>query len=250
MTTDQPSPLFDAPSVGCLSELTLDRLRLGELTDEVAQAHLASCEACSLRLSEMREAHEAFQRDQEVPLIAARLRGRARKSAAVRVARWVVPLAAAIMVVVAIPREATVREKGGGGLRVLVRHPDGGVDTLGEHATLRAAEQIRFMVDLNATAYVGVLGFDSHGKADIYFPPTGELPELTKGEQLLDVAVELDQALGPERWVALMCQTAPARESLRALAEAALRAAGGQPARLSSIGTGCREISVLTEKVE
>jgi hypothetical protein len=57
-----------------------------------------------------------------------------------------------------------------------------------------------------------------------------------------------NETAGLERIVAVVCAAEPSPELLKRRAEAALANAQGRPERVSSLGTGCLETSVLMRK--
>lgn len=235
----------------CVSDLTLDRLLQGELSpDRVAavEAHLRTCERCRMTLADMKQRSVAFAESGEIPMLAARARRTARNRQVVRWATPLVAVAAAVIAVFFVMRapKPDERMKGRETLTLLVKHQrDGAVSQVEPGATLSPGDQLRFSVDLHEPAYVTVLSVDSASKVSVY--ESGPIQYAAGQGIFVDVAVELDDTLGPERFFAILCESAPA-EGLLEKATAALSATAGKPEALESIGSPCREASMLIVK--
>ena len=229
-------------SDACLSDLVLDRWRVGELSAlERARAalHVRTCSACAGRKRELEREALAF----DVPL---RL--------PVPVRRWswrpllgLAAAAAACLLLLVPSMEAPgVRTKGGPWFSVIARRADGSIDRVLPGDSLAPGDAIRFEVRAGEPAVVAVLGIDAAGAVTPYV----EGIALEPGEPaVLPGAIRLDETLGPERLVALFCPTPIDRDRLVELGVDALRRASGDPAReLRLDAPDCTQASVLIWK--
>jgi hypothetical protein len=225
----------------CLSDLVLDRVLAGEIP---RPEHLAGCEACGARLSALESQRGELPGQVWIA-------GEARK-----VKRRLVPAgllaaaaAAAVVMVAVRPLEPVPAErtKGGLSLALYARGADGRVEELLPGARVRAGDAVRFSVSTLVEGHVAVVGADAAGGVAVHAAPPAPLPA-GKG-QLLEGSLILDEAVGPERFVAVLCDGTPAAARIEAAARTALAAAGGDPRGMGELVLDCRQASFLVEKV-
>jgi len=243
-TDDRPSPH--------LSSLALERSVAGEAVDE---DHLAACAHCQGRRAELARDTAQLLRDLDVPgAVGALLRSVApaprpwyRRPG---VAAAFVGLAACAALGVftrdggSRDEPADVRRKGSLGFEVIRRDLHGHVGEVASGDQLAPGEAIRFRVVSRDPGFLAIFGVDTAQAVTSYgasLPLAGGVP------RLLDGSIILDDTLGAERIVAVVCAWPIAGEL--GLAREALAAAGGDPRQLGRIAPGCREASVLIEKV-
>jgi hypothetical protein len=146
------------------------------------------------------------------------------------------------------------RTKGSLALAIFVKRPGGNVETVSGAGTLHPGDEMRFAVAAARPGYAVVLGLDAAPSVTLYAPYAAAGAAATPirldraGATTLPGSIVADATAGAERIVAVVCEAATSPEALRARALAALRAASGDPARVSSLGTGCLESSVLMRK--
>ena len=245
----------------CPSDLVLDLLFVGELTDrpEATRAHLERCGRCAGRYEERRRAAEAFGDEVDVGQLAWRTQGalRARTRRRAAVAAGLAAAAAAAVVLVALrpgpppqPVADGVRTKGGLTLDVVARRLDGQIEQLVSPAALSPGEAIRFAVSSPAAGHLVIVGIDAAGAVTPYAPQAEQaLPLQAADRTLLEGSILLDETLGPERIVAVLCDTPRRVAEVSSAARTALGAAGGDPVRVERVTADCAETSFLIEKV-
>ena len=237
-----------AQSIPCPSEFLLERLRHGEVERTPAQAgHLASCESCRARLGEL-----------EAPPPPLDLRN-VREAAQARPLgwlfqwRWLPALGVAALAVVFVIKRPDTRIKGSSPftLSLIARTPDGSVQRVDPGARLRAGDQLRFEVTTTwPRAEVALISLDGRGVVSPLVPAAGNTAAISGGQRvLLEGAVELEDNVGPERVVLVACDRPLAVAAVVDAARAALARAGGDPRRVTELGTGCHEESIWMEKV-
>ncbi len=230
----------------CLSDLQLDRALRGELARSEVDGHLSSCAACLARQSALAEAERrlAPEMTRAAARLAAEIAPRPLHRRRVVVAAGVLLAAAAALLLVLRPRgderAAGLRAKGGFSLDLAVRHrQDGRVDEVLPGDRLAAGDAIRFRVASPAAGQLVVVGLDATGQVSAYVPPTA-IPA-GRGDWL-DGAIELDDARGAERIVAVLCPESIAAGDVVAAGRRALARAGGDPVAVSALGLpGCQE---------
>ncbi|MHB8418538.1 MAG: hypothetical protein ACYDCL_10710 [Myxococcales bacterium] len=236
---------------GCLSDLTLDRFRGGELAGSGhaarARAHLASCALCATRLDEIERQAAAFDWQGGLAALPQPAAPRARWAAAAGAALALLAAAAAFLVVPNL-REAATRAKGGDALELIARHADGRVEEPLPEQALAAGDALRFRIEAARPAFLVLLDLDSRGGVTAVAPASGAARSIPAGRALLEGSYVLDDAPGPERFVALLCDAPVAVDAAIAAAKVALARAGGDPRRLGPIGLPCREASFPIEK--
>ena len=192
----------------CASDLQLDKLLAGELTDPEAnklRSHLASCEPCGQRQLELERQASAFlQRFPEPPRVARKPKPPQRRWLAAGGAA--LAMAAGLALWLALPaREALVRSKGSARLGFYVKR--GAAVTRGlDGQSVRPGDQLRFVITTAEPRHVAILGQDSSGQAYVYHPKLGRsAPVGAVRELALPSSVELDDLLGSETIWAVFC---------------------------------------------
>jgi hypothetical protein len=230
----------------CLSDLDLDRLMAGELDGGAAPAanqHLAGCQRCTARKSEIEADRDSYRA--AIPPMPRRAPAAARPDP-IRTRRWVWPLAAAAAAValfVLWPRPAddkigSIRLKGGASLGFYVQR-DGRVSQGASGDRVHPGESIRFAATTESAAYLIVASIDPAGRISVYHPPGARAEAIGPSrDQLLPDSILLDSVLGTEVVYGFFCDSAvevtAARKAL---------AAGGEPAL-----PGCSIDRVTLEK--
>lgn len=250
-------PTKPTPPSSCPSEFTLERWRFGELaaSDEERQlvAHVRDCPACRARQAEL-AATERPALDTEP--IWARATAPTPQGMRWRPRLWqgAVLAAAAAGLLLGIPRAKipdTLTKGAAWQLGVIAKARDGKVTHVDPGAALSPGDRLRFEVaTLWPRGHLALLMLDSAGKVSRLAPVGPHALSVTGGKtMLLDETVELDGALGPERIVLVGCDHAVPVDKVVASAEQALAAAGGDPRKVASLGTGCHEESFWISKV-
>lgn len=275
MTRAHPVP---HPSPLALERYLLDELVAAEharLTE-----HVDGCAACARRLGELRAENESFA---AAPELARRVDALVSSASlpSPRPRRWRYAaaaagvLAAAALALVLWPARPTHddlddldgRPKGARALRfeVVRRSPSGELAWLAPGQPVHPGDAIRFRLLAPTAGYVAVLGLDAARVVSVYAPAGATLEPLAAGAPTtLDGSIVLDDTLGPERLLALLCPTPRPVAEVRAEAQRALTAAGGDPRaveRITPRGPSaaaepalalpgeCREATLLIEKV-
>jgi hypothetical protein len=207
----------------CLSHLRIDQLLNGEITDE----HVESCARCTARLDEHRRERDAFA----IPL-------RARRR--VPVAAIVAAAAAiALGVWIARPRAAgdATRAKGASfALGFYVRHGDA-VRRGGRGEIVVPGDALEFTATSDRDGYLAIVSIDRAGAASMYYPAGETAAPLAPGrDRTLPSSVILDDSLGAERIVGLLCDRAISVETAE------------QIARASVVPPGCASDELAIEK--
>jgi hypothetical protein len=234
----------------CLSDFALDRLRTGELTrPEDAQstsAHLQTCGRCQGRLQEMDTVvAPGFDfHDLGVPALPRRSRRWLLRGL------WLAPIAAALVVAAVAPRQQTdVRSKGGAWqLGVFAQYPSGRVEPVSPGAALAPGDRLRFEVSAPEDGFVSIISLDARHAVTPFAPASGDMAAVRKGRQLLDGAVRLDDALGPERLLLVACPRPVPLNQVLSAGRAALDAAGGSAAQVRQLGLPCTESTFWIRK--
>jgi hypothetical protein len=246
---------------GCASDLDLDELLAGDLAGQpreaTLRAHIDGCARCRERLA----AFSAIEPPPAATMLPRVMRARAPRLTRARLAAAVITLgaAAAVFAVLLRPRGEPgagpeERTKGSLALALFVKRPGGTVETVTGGGTLHPGDEMRFAVAAARPGYAVVLGLDAAPSVTLYAPyaaagaPAQAIRLDRAGTTTLPGSIVADATAGTERVVAVVCEAAPPVEALRARALAALTAASGDPARVSSLGSGCLESSVLLRK--
>ena len=240
----------------CLSDFALDRWRMAELpaSDRVAAfSHLAECRRCRRR--------ERALAEYELPALNVVAMWRARRPTHRRwLWDWLVPLVApsaalalGVLLLVALkqPGEAERTKGAAWWLGVIARHPDGVIERVAPHGSLQPGDRLRFEVQGDGSdGHVAVISLDSSGAVTAFVPPDGQLLPVSAGrKRLLEGAVALDGALGPERIVSVVCPGPLPVAQVVGAARTALDRAGGDPTRVADLGIGCEQTSFWIRKV-
>ena len=194
---------------GCLSNLALDQLVIGELEParrEGARSHVAGCDRCRARVDAL-EAERARFADEAPPRRRAAPIGKLRPAIAVGVGL----LAAAAAVVVLVGRRepgvppGTTRAKGSLRLEVYVKQGDHVLPARG--AVLRPGDAIRFAYAGVDAGYLAVLGRDGGGAVSLYYPAADRAAPAAPAEeeQVLPGSIVLDDSPGPETIYLVHC---------------------------------------------
>jgi hypothetical protein len=132
-----------------------------------------------------------------------------------------------------------------------VKRASGAIDTVEREGELREGDELRFTLTANAPGHAVVLGLDAAPSVTTYVPSTSSAAAIpiAAGTVTLPGSIVADSTGGAERVIAVVCTTDIAPEALRARATTALAAANGRPERVTALGSGCREASVLMHKI-
>jgi hypothetical protein len=187
---------------GCLSELALERLRLGESSDVEGRTHLAGCSRCGALLAALADGAATLP---------------PRRVTAPRRSRWpslvgaALAMAAAVAIVAWVPKpegEGTRRKGGAGAVRLgfFVRH-DGGVRRGGDGERVVPGDALRFTVSAAASGWLAVVSRDGADQISVYYPTGGAtLAPLDAGAEVaLPGSTILDGVTGRERICAVVC---------------------------------------------
>lgn len=208
---------FEAASLppGCLSDLKLDASFAGEARAvREVEAHIARCTECRARHAELAAERQAFlaQRPEfEVPQKSRRARTRVAVLSGFAVAAaallWAAPHVQ--------PDVPGVRLKGGPRLDYYVQRE--AAASRGTTLTkLAPGDRVRFSYTSERSAYLAVYGLDARGQASVFYPAAQGAARVEPGaDQLLETAVELDDALGSEQVFAVFCDAPFLVEPLR-----------------------------------
>jgi hypothetical protein len=186
---------------GCLSRLHCDQLLNGELTDrDDLVRHPASCARCSALLDEHRRERAQFA----VPLRRPR-----------HVPRWVAGLASvaaavAIWLIVARPEAPpeTTRSKGKPALGFYLKRGDL-VRRGGTGEVVFPHDALDFTMSTDHGGFVAILSVDGARHASVYYAAGALAAAIGAGQdQLLPLSVVLDDVVGPERVVGVVCDRA------------------------------------------
>jgi hypothetical protein len=110
-------------------------------------------------------------------------------------------------------------------------------------------DRLRFRVASARPGWLAVLSIDGAGAVSAYAPSRGPLLPLAAGAgQLLEGSTELDATPGPERLIAVRCDSALPAETLVTGLRQALAAAGGAAARVDPERLGCAATSFWIDK--
>ena len=245
------TPFQRAAWPACTSAFQLDRLALGELPAEDADAlrgHLEECDRCAAAdesLARHRAASlpplriPAADRPPMLKLVPAaeepaRHEARPRSGAAAaarppwakRAAGAAVVLAAAAALLVAVrpaseePAAGPERTKGAQvELVMFVQHGEAVRRALpGE--VVAAGDAVRFALTSSGGGFAAVLSLDPRGRASVYYPLAAKAQELQAGREVaLPLGTRLDDSVGTERLLGLVCSSAVELEPVRAALE-------------------------------
>jgi len=253
-----------------LSDLALHRLIAGERTDKSTLEHVDGCASCRARMDAVVAAHNEFASDAALPArLAALADAAARVPAKSSWRHWHkrtlgiagVALAAVMIFAVGVRGsqdadspsgiDPTIRRKGkaNDALEIFHRDAAGHVSTLSNRSKVRPGDAISFRVTVARRGFIGIVGIDAAHTIAAYAPLGEALEEMPAGmTRLLDGSIVLDDTLGAERVVLVVCDKARRVAELVEEARAALQRAGGD-VRAMGATSSCREVSYLLEKV-
>jgi hypothetical protein len=214
----------------CLSDFALDRLVTDEPDATSERAHVAGCAACAARLDALRREADAFRADARLPPLVARTEQAVASVSSPRrrrIRRWAsasvtaLAAAAALLLLWTRPPPPELRAKGGLQLDVFCKRPSGRVEQLLLSGSAAAGDALRFAVATPLDGFVAVLSVDAAGAVSSYAPDAPALAPIAAGpSRALDGSVELDETVGRERLIALVCKerlpTARVVEAVRA----------------------------------
>lgn len=202
----------------CLSDLTLDRLRCGELSLQAAteaERHLQTCNRCRNRYTALRTEDTVLSK--ELPplpdLLAPRAPIASLSEARARRGRWWAPALAALSAAAAIalllgrqvPPEGEIRLKGvSGELDLFVKRA--GKVFRWQAQPLQPGDQLRYSFRAPEPLHVMVLSREAGGTVNQYFPTEPKSFSVEMGVTLSKVATELDATLGNETLWGVFCQ--------------------------------------------
>jgi hypothetical protein len=244
---------LEETAAGCFSDLTIDRLLVGELRGTPEQdavvGHLATCATCR----ERRAVLEHAQLNPPPVRVAAHApRASWRRTAPLSAALVAAGVAALFVVRRQTPPPATAgahdEQLKGGGLvaEAVVRRADTGrVEPLAAGDELRAGDALRFRVRTPRAGYLVVLGVDARGAVSRYVPLAGTAARLAgPGEITPEGSVVLDGTEGREQIVFALCDTPAAAEAVAGAAARAARAG----ADLGALDVPCAQARVVYRK--
>lgn len=251
MNVDHDWSIPPAPARGpaCPAAATLERLLAKEGQPPDLARHLAGCERCATHLASLEAAQEAFLKRRPPERFLRQLAARPELPSRARcrhLGRWLTPvlgLSVALgMVMLLVPsprREAGVTLKGSPFSAVYVRR-GATPRPITEGLTLRQGDAVRFFFQSDREGYLAILDLDSRRGASVLFPyggraPTRIAPTATRAGAPLPHTIVLDDAVGPERFVAVF---APEPFALPPLLDALQHTPPGAPVTLSC--GGCR----------
>ncbi len=218
---DNPARAEGCPTEWSLQRHAMDELR-GDERDDMAE-HVARCADCRAHVADLDQAREAFLAERPFALAEADIAERAtflpdepeievERSGWSKLRLGLVSFAAgavAMIITVMImpwPTEETVPYdgiKGATGLEAALLR-DGEVRPVQPGDALRTGDEVQFRVDTGAYDHVVVVGIDGRGDVAVYQPLDGgrSLPVEPGAGRTLDGGFRLDDAPGPEVWVA------------------------------------------------
>jgi hypothetical protein len=227
----------------CPSELTLERLRQGELPAPEAarlEPHIRDCLSCRRLLHELQAAPpplSAVETSQRPPLAVAMGAGMGMLAAAILLFWW-------------HPEADTMTKGPAWQLTVIAADRDGHIGSVDPGAPLSPGDRLRFEVFTRwPRGQVALLSVDGSGVSPL-LPAAGTTLPVSGGHRtLLDGAVELDQSMGPERILLIACRRPLAVADLVSAARQALARAHGDARRMTALELGCHEESFWINKV-
>jgi len=184
----------------CVSELAIDRLLAGELADLEATAtrnHASACTRCRALLD---DAEATAARFVAAPPIL-RLPRRVNPAAIVAAG-----FAAAAMLAIALwpkPDDGT-RTKGRPILGFFVSHA-GDVRRGGAHELVQPGDQLELVTTATDSSWLAVVSVDGAGARTVYVEPR---PIAAGREQIVPLAIVLDDTLGDETVTGMFCRNA------------------------------------------
>lgn len=233
-----------------LGELTLRRLRAGELSGEAAssmRAHLESCPPCAAKLERLSDEQQRFESELSFDRFAAGVERAAREQTARQVSsRWhvrlypVLGMAAAAILTVSlgggsgiVAQHATNRTKGAGGsVEIVVAPATGPQRTASPNPAapegLTAGDRLRLGFAPGQHRYLTSISIDEEGQITPLYPEVGSSLAVSSGNtiQYLPESLELTGS-GLERVIVLLSDRPLELEAVRRAADEAFHQAGG-----------------------
>jgi hypothetical protein len=235
------------------SRLVLERLAAGELPEPeraLHAAHAAACERCRARGAQITDDARDFARDIDIARDVAAIVAASRAPRIRMIVASATAALACVAVVVMLARRPddvpTERPKGEVSFEVIRRDLHGRVGDVASGDRLRPDEAIRFRVTVHEPGYLTILGIDA---ARAITPYATTLAVARETPLLVAGSIILDATLGPERIVAVVCDWPVPPAVLIAGARGELTRAGGDPRTIVRASHGCRESSIVIEKV-
>jgi hypothetical protein len=226
----------------CPSELTLERLRQGELAVAEAQpleSHARDCLACRRRLEELQAPPPALPAPLPV-----------RRPFSAPLAAGLGALAAAGLSLWLRPAPDTQTKGPPWSLQVIARGQDGRVTRVDPGAPLAPGDRLRFEVSTSwPEGHVALVSFDGAGQVSALVAESSTVAVRGGQRTLLPGAVELDASRGPERILLVGCGRPRSLDDVMASARRALERAGGDPRRVGALDLGCHEEAFWINKV-
>ncbi|MBW2734792.1 MAG: DUF4384 domain-containing protein [Deltaproteobacteria bacterium] len=234
------------PTSPCPSELLLDRYRLSDLPEaqhHECSAHIDQCPRCAERLVILKKESIDFAEGFNIPNLVVDALQRAEKTsrpwwASALRPQWLGAIAAASVGVMAMvllwpqltegppglsPEPGAYRIKGGFSIAVRVKRGERQWQAKAD-TWFEPGDNIRFIVTIPSAGYLYVVGIDASRTVTLYEPYGGERARrLQPGDaQAVPGAIELDDTLGDERVIALLCKNLHQSKELLATAQAVL----------------------------
>lgn len=206
---------------GHLSDLTLERLCIGELEVSLVNEHLDQCSICAERLEILRRDTETFKMEHP------KFEDRRERSSAIYGAA--LAMAAAVLLFVSLPNrdhnasgengpqspstwaEPTehFRVKGSLNVDFFVKR-DAKTERLSNGALVFPGDRIGFQVSTPMAGHLMVFGIDDTKEPYLCYPQSNEERSIafgpTKEMRTLDQAIALDDTLGSEHILAVFCK--------------------------------------------
>lgn len=222
---------------GCISDLTFDEWRAGELEPErieQLEQHLETCRRCQRRHDAIEAQAERFLEqfpELELPSQPAAKPARviSLEHKRARYLAWgsgiagLAAAAAAFALLLSSPHGSapdagyTTRTKGSSRIGFYVKHGDQ-VRRGGDGQVVQPGDQLRFSVTSNAPQHMAILSLDGANVASVYYPDGPSSVEVGAGrDRPLDKSVLLDDTLGEERLWGIFCPEPFALEPLRTM---------------------------------
>jgi hypothetical protein len=259
----------------CPSDLALDRYRLSELPDPrrlELEEHIDRCDRCKQRLQEQEAESTAFGQRMNIPNLAVDALQREEQRPrrwwrTLSRSRWMAAFAATavavLLAVVFVPRldrqrhgrsldpGAGYRIKGSFSVRLHVKRGERQW-TAGAEDQFQAGDNIRFVVNTQNPGYLYIVGIDASRTVTLYEPYGDDAPRMYRpgSRQVVPGAIELDETLGDERILALLCESRldPDRVRTAAKAAAARLDKDQSPLRIQSLPFACAQDALRLSK--
>lgn len=207
---------------GHLHELAIDRLLTDDLAAELLaelEKHLADCAPCAARVAEARSfVAEPLPLRRQRPEPGAQVIAFPRRRVAAAVAA-VFAMAAGLLLALKPPTEEFTAR--GGDLELEVhRQKTKGTEQLHDGDAVFPGDHLGFRVSSRKTGFLMVVGVDQTGSTYPCYPQSERLLAMPLGSSRtpvdLNTAIQLDNAVGQERIIALRCPEAFSFDDVRA----------------------------------